>query len=122
MQSVFCEIYVKQERHPPPLFILFCIRLLDEMRHQCNFCKPGTQIQQCRDPHPGGCARSTDGNGTCSAGNITGTYRCRQRSTNCLERSNDALCRILVFQDVTPLTQLNKAGSATLIQANADNA
>ena len=33
-----------------------------------------------------------------------------------------ALCRILVFQDVTPLTQLNKAGSATLIQANADNA
>ena len=28
----------------------------------------------------------------------------------------------LFFQDVTPLTHLNKAGSATLIQANADNA
>ena len=67
--------------------------LLELLSHN-RFCEDRWHSEECADPHPEDCSRTTDCNCSCSSGDITGTNLSSNRCCKCLERRHSVFSGI----------------------------
>ena len=96
---------------------------------QSYFGKFGTHAKECRNPHPEYSTRTSNGNGACDSGNISGSDCGCKCSTDSLKRCHSSV-RCLTFSEhaangcfhsVREFPDLKKSCTDAEIKADSDN-